>query len=99
MSHGEEQEQHDKLQRLLREGVALRDPIWVTRDGLRVPVSQMDDRHLLNTIRVLRGHSPIGTTFRCDDVTRRDWINVMANEAYKRGLLLEGPREGDPVHE
>ena len=46
----------------------------------------MDDRHLLNTIRVFRNKSPIGTVVTCDAVRRREWLNVMANEAYARGL-------------
>lgn len=28
--------------------------IWVTKEGERIPVKKMDDRHLLNTIRFLR---------------------------------------------
>jgi hypothetical protein len=59
----------------------------------------MTDSHLLNTIRVLRGKSPIGTTFKCDDVLRREWLNVMANEAYARGLKIDDVDEKDPVHE
>lgn len=27
------------------------DTVWVTRDGVRIPVSEMSDNHLLNTIK------------------------------------------------
>lgn len=75
------------------------DSIWVTRDKQRISVRQMTDSHLLNTIRVLRGKSPIGTRFITDPVRRRAWLNVMANEVYARGLTLEEVDEKDPLHE
>lgn len=31
--------------------------IWVTRDGQRIPVKDMTDSHLINTIRLLRGNA------------------------------------------
>lgn len=76
-----------------------RDSIWRTQTGVRVRIADMADSHLLNTIRVLRGKSPRGTTFRTDDVRRRDWINAMANEAYSRGLALDDLDDNDPIHE
>jgi hypothetical protein len=66
-----------------------RDTPWITKEGKRVPIRNMTDTHLLATIRVLRNLSPIGTTFRTDDVRRREWVNVMANEAYARGLTID----------
>jgi hypothetical protein len=72
---------------------------WRTKDGQRVRVADMADSHVLNTIRVLRGFSPHGTTVKLDDVERRRWLNVMANEVYRRGLTIDGIREKDPVHE
>lgn len=76
-----------------------RDSEWVTRDKKRVPICKMDDSHLLNTIRVLRGKSPVGTTWSGDSVRRREWLNAMANEAYARGLQIEEVDDKDPVHE
>ena len=75
-----------------------RETEWRTREGRRVRIADMDDHHLLATIRVLRGKSPIGTTVTVDDVRRRDWINAMANEVYRR-LTLEEPDDADPIHE
>lgn len=72
---------------------------WRTKDGQRVRIRDMTDSHLLNTINVLRGKSRKGTTFKTDDVRRREWLNVMANEAYKRGLTLDEVDGKDPVHE
>ena len=65
-----------------------RESIWCCMGGRLVVIKDMSDSHLLNTIRVLDGRSPIGTTFKCDPVRRREYLNVMANEAYRRGLEL-----------
>lgn len=80
------------------------DPIsrtsyWVTKEHKRIRVYEMEDSHLLNSIRVLRGKSPIGTIWSGDNVRRREWLNVMANEAYARGLSLEEIDDKDPIHE
>jgi hypothetical protein len=75
------------------------DSIWTTKERQRIPIYKMGDSHLLNTIRVLRGKSPIGTTWSGDNVRRREWLNVMANEAYSRGLSIEEVDGKDPVHE
>jgi hypothetical protein len=69
------------------------DSIWITRIGMRVPVKQMEDSHLLNTIRVLKSESPIGTRFNCSDEDRQLWIEVMMAEAARRGLFLDGENE------
>jgi hypothetical protein len=41
--------------------------VWVTREGVRVPIVKMSNRHLLNTIRMLRrkgiGEREPGTPF------------------------------------
>lgn len=31
-----------------------RDGVWVTRDGRRIPVTRMEDAHLVNTLRMLQ---------------------------------------------
>jgi hypothetical protein len=76
-----------------------RESIWTTKAGRRVKIADMDDRHLLNTIRVLRGMSPIGTRFTTTEVRRRQWVNAMANEAYDRELELDELTEEEPTHE
>lgn len=68
-------------------------------DGHLIAIKDMEDRHLLNAVRVLRNMSPIGTKFKTSDVSRRAWVNAMANEAYARGLQLDPLTEGEPVHE
>lgn len=64
---------------------SVENPVWRTKDGVDVAVSEMGDSHLLNTIRVLRGISPIGTLFSTTLARRRRWVDVRANEAYFRG--------------
>jgi hypothetical protein len=76
-----------------------RDSVWITKEKRHIPIREMDDHHLLNTIRVLRGKSPIGTRLVIDAVHRCEWLNAMANEAYSRGLSVEEVDEKDPVHE
>lgn len=65
------------------------DSIWTCKDGRRIPIGQMGNDHLLRTIRVLRGKSPIGTKFKTSPERRRKWLNAMANEAYERGLQID----------
>ena len=74
-------------------------PEWRTMDKRFVRICDMADSHLLNTIRVLRGLSPVGTRHSLRPARRMMWLNAMANEAYDRGLTLDPIREGEPVHE
>lgn len=66
-----------------------RDSLWRCKDGRTVRVKDMLNSHLLNTINVLRGKSKRGTEFKTTDERRSEWLNVMANEAYLRGLTLD----------
>ena len=75
------------------------ESLWMTRRGEVLRICDMSDEHLLNTIQMLRGRSPIGTRFSTTDVRRRRWINVMANVAYERGLEVPPMDENDKVHE
>lgn len=65
-----------------------RESLWRMRDAQEVYVKDMENEHLLNTIRMLQGRSPIGTVFGVVISRRRAWISVMTNEAYRRGLEL-----------
>lgn len=66
-----------------------RETEWLTQDKRRIRICDMGNRHLLNTIRVLRNMSPIGTKFAGTDVRRRQWLNAMATEAYLRHLKID----------
>jgi hypothetical protein len=60
---------------------------WLTRDGHHVLVQEMDDEHLLNTIAVLKGDSPVGTVVRFrSERHRKEWLTVMTAEAKRRKL-------------
>jgi hypothetical protein len=63
------------------------ETIWTTRDKQRIPVREMKTSHIENCIAVLKGESPIGTTYRCDDITRRNWIEIFNIELEKRRQL------------
>lgn len=77
-----------------------RDSLWTTARGERIPVHALKDSHLLNIIRCFRGKSPKGTQVAPrNPVRRREWLNLLANEAYSRGLTLEEVDEKDPTHE
>lgn len=86
------EELHAEQERIAAEsstGAITRETIWVTKDRQRIPIKDMADSHLLNCLRVLVGKSPHGTTFKCDPVMRRELLNVMCNEAYRRKLNVE----------
>ena len=77
-----------------------RDTLWRTMDGRIVAVRDMDDQHILNIIRCLRNMSPQGTRVNAGPPSkRREWLNVLANEAYSRGLSLDPLTENEPAHE
>jgi len=76
-----------------------RDSVWRTKTGILIRIRDMDDQHLLNTIRVLRAMSPIGTTFKTTPERRRRWLNAMSNEAYSRELELDEWTQNEPIHE
>lgn len=98
-SMGEYEEMWGLLHEMEAAPILTRESYWRTKDGKKVQVGLMEDSHLLNTITMLRGRSPIGTKFTTSDVRRRMWLNVMANEAYSRGLTIPEVDEKDPVHE
>jgi len=76
------------------------DLIWRTAQGKRIAVRDLENDHLLNIIKCFRNKSPHGTqVWPSDSVRRREWLNLLANEAYSRGLSLEEVDEKDPVHE
>lgn len=76
-----------------------RESLWKTKDERRVAIKDMDDHHLLATIRVLRNMSPVKTRVKMDAVRRMQWSNAMANEAYARGLRIDETTDKEPRHE
>lgn len=51
--------------------------IWTTRNGRKIPVKEMSDNHLLNTIIMLEGEG--------EDISllQEEWLKVLTKE-YKR---------------
>lgn len=81
-------------------GEVTRESIWRTMDGQRIAVKDLADSHLLNIIRCFRNLSPHGTRVMPNAPTRRrQWLNMLANEAYARGLKLDDLTEDEPAHE
>lgn len=77
-----------------------RDSIWRTATGRRIAIKDLEDSHLLAIIRCFRGMSPEGTKVNPTYPPRRmEMVNVLANEAYSRGLKLDDVTETEPVHE
>jgi len=66
---------------------ALADGIWITRDGREIPVREMTDAHLVNSLRMMRrGGSG------CFHGLRDEAMEMLAAEAAKRGLTDEVKR-------
>jgi len=77
-----------------------RESLWHTADGRVIKIKDLEDQHLLNIIRCFRNMSPEGTRVYPESPTaRRNWVNALANEAYRRGLKVDDLAEGEPVHE
>jgi len=59
--------------------------VWRTKDGRLVPLVEMTADHLRRAIQVLRGKSPLGTTFRTSADRRVAWVQAMVDELQRRG--------------
>lgn len=58
--------------------------IWTTQDGRKIPVSEMEDTHLLNTIKFIQRKR------RCEEIDHWEWNTeeqAMIYEAIKRNLV------------
>lgn len=52
--------------------------IWKTRNGKKIPVKEMSDNHLLNTINMLKGEG--------DDISllQEAWLKILTKEYKKK---------------
>lgn len=62
--------------------------VWRTQDNRRIPVREMTADHLRRTIQVLRGRSPLGTTWRGRVISRVEWVKAMRDELIRRDERL-----------
>jgi hypothetical protein len=60
---------------------------WRSRDGRLTAVKDMATTHIHHTVNMLNGQSPKGTTYRCDDMTRANWLEIFKIEMEKRQAL------------
>jgi hypothetical protein len=75
----------------------MKSDMWTTKDGRQIPVVDMDDRHVLSTIRLLKRRSVIlGLAIHEDAMSKRfnatnmketeRWIGIFVSEARRRKL-------------
>ena len=60
------------------------EPVWRTLDGQEIPLSQIDDRHLQNIERFLRGKGTLKVNARSPSIPH--WQSVVLSEMVRRGL-------------
>lgn len=80
---------------------------WVTTCGEKVPVTEMHDDHLRNTIRAIqqgrrlpkpdisldrRGTQAGNESINIWATDRKAWLTVLRGEGLRRGLDVDGPR-------
>lgn len=63
---------------------------WKSRDGRLTAVKDMATTHIHHTVNMLKGQSPKGTTYHCDDLTRANWLEIFKIEMEKRMTLPSG---------
>lgn len=62
------------------------DPEWLAADLIRIPLSQIEDYHLLNIERMLLGRGRANG--RARQHLFSNWYDVIRNEVERRGLEL-----------
>lgn len=62
---------------------------WTAANGREIPVHEMEDLHLLNSLWGLK-QKRLFASYHVNDV-RENWITVLGGEALKRGLDVNSP--------
>jgi hypothetical protein len=60
--------------------------VWITKDGRRIPVKEMSDEHIVNTIRMLR---------RKGGVTVDEFLGMCVAVASVNGEMAQYAAEGE----
>ncbi len=64
------------------------DPVWITGDGSRIPLSSVDNQHLQNIERFLLGRGACDTGLR--EILFKNWYETIRTELELRGLPVLG---------
>ena len=64
------------------------DPIWITGNGDRIPLSSVDNQHLQNIERFLLGRGACDTGLR--EILFKNWYETIRTELELRGLPVLG---------
>jgi len=65
--------EYDEYEELIADGM------WTQKNGDAIHVTEMDSRHIKNTIRLCKGLS-LSSDFSCDSEKWDDWVEIFENE-------------------
>jgi hypothetical protein len=84
---------------MVHDSVVIDTSVWKTKDGRKIALVDMDDRHLRNTIRFLRADQAADALLdvegdaavlaRVQQRICKVWETAMLAEAARRGLVIE----------
>lgn len=73
-------------------------PIWTTKDGMKIPLEDMGDQHLVNAHAMMRGKVSTLECVNCEELPERHvelivlldeargWVRVLNAEMKGRGI-------------
>jgi len=64
------------------------EPYWITAAGQVITPSEMDSKHIENTIKCLNGEGKSVIPDRYCGLRRELWLEIFNNELSKRNFLL-----------
>lgn len=61
--------------------------MWLTARRVKIPLTEMSNKHLINTLNCLVDKSNTKIPENWNGRTRQDWIDLMENECMNRDLF------------